>query len=118
MEPPAAEPPLGKRPPPDGSAEKPCKAARAEAEADAGGFAPAQARGGSDAAVPASRRTCTHVTVYPDSWDAAAIEACNAAAEARLASEVADPADAVDALAVSEALALALEAAERGAAHF
>jgi len=83
MEPPAAEPPLGKRPPPDGSAEKPCKAARAEAEADAGGFAPAQARGGSDAAVPASRRTCTHVTVYPDSWDAAAIEACNAAAEAR-----------------------------------
>ena len=69
----------------------PSKEARTEdAQAGAAPDAAADAAAGADAdadaplsVVPAARRTCTHEVVYPEGWDAAAIEAHNAAAAAR-----------------------------------
>jgi hypothetical protein len=55
-------------------------AAAVDAAADAGADADADAP---LSVVPAARRTCTHEVVYPEGWDAAAIEAHNAAAAAR-----------------------------------
>ena len=56
---------------------------RARAEEDAGAAQPPA--GDADAPLPVApaRRTCTHEVVYPDGWDAAAVEAFNAASAAR-----------------------------------
>ena len=56
---------------------------RARAEEDAAAAQPPA--GDADAPLPVvpARRTCTHEVVYPDGWDAAAVEAFNAASAAR-----------------------------------
>ena len=56
---------------------------RARAEDDAAAAQPAA--GDADAPLPVvpARRSCTHEVVYPDGWDAAAVEAFNAASAAR-----------------------------------
>ena len=48
------------------------------------GAGPSKAARADEAPVaPAARRTCTHQVVYPETWDAAAVAACTAAADAR-----------------------------------
>lgn len=58
---------------------------RARAEEDAAQPPASDAAGGADAPLPVApvRRSCTHEIVYPDGWDAAAVEAFNAAQAAR-----------------------------------
>lgn len=58
---------------------------RARAEEDAAQAPPEDTAGGADAPLPVApvRRSCTHEVVYPDGWDAAAVEAFNTAQAAR-----------------------------------
>ena len=56
---------------------------RARAEEDAAAAQPPAGDADSPLPVVPARRTCTHEVVYPDGWDAAAVEAFNAASAAR-----------------------------------